>query len=329
MNKAKIFIASSLFSILVLEFVLHIIGYPNHNCETVSETQELYMGQFDPYLGWSYKKNASFKIDDIWYHFDDNSMRVNSQNTPSYENNSTFKILFIGDSMTFGHGIKYEDTFPAKISQKLGPSFQVYNAAVQGFGTDQSMITLRKYYDEIKPDLVVYLLIYDHLKRNFNYDRRQLFECIETGGSKPLFEYTNNNLRQTRFPKSNDELDIFKTKLFFMRFYDDIRYQIAVKTEYDHLLTKELIHEIKNISAGNAKFIFYDVHTGSLNQKLVDTIFGDDKNNTIVVHINPEKNSNYFVDTSFHPSDLLNEKISDMFIEEFFNTKIKHDNNYF
>ncbi len=73
---------------------------------------------------------------------------------------NTFRILFLGDSVTFGHGSLYEHTYPYLIEQRLKAwrpdiDWQVWNAAVPGYNTSQELAHLLEVGDQFRPDLVV------------------------------------------------------------------------------------------------------------------------------------------------------------------------------
>lgn len=72
----------------------------------------------------------------------------------------TFRILVLGDSVTFGHGSVYEHTYPYLTEQRLKAwrpdvDWQVWNAAVPGYNTSQELAHLLEVGDRFKPDLVV------------------------------------------------------------------------------------------------------------------------------------------------------------------------------
>jgi hypothetical protein len=72
----------------------------------------------------------------------------------------TVRILFLGDSVTFGHGSVYEHTYPYLTEQRLKAwrpdiDWQVWNAAVPGYNTSQELAHLLEVGDRFKPDLVV------------------------------------------------------------------------------------------------------------------------------------------------------------------------------
>jgi GDSL-like Lipase/Acylhydrolase family len=73
---------------------------------------------------------------------------------------NTFRILVLGDSVTFGHGSVYEHTYPYLTEQRLAAwrpdiDWQVWNAAVPGYNTSQELAHLLEVGDRFQPDLVV------------------------------------------------------------------------------------------------------------------------------------------------------------------------------
>jgi hypothetical protein len=72
----------------------------------------------------------------------------------------TFRILVLGDSVTFGHGAVSENTYPAIFERQLRAwrhdvDWQVWNAAVPGYNTSQELAHLLQAGPLFKPDLVV------------------------------------------------------------------------------------------------------------------------------------------------------------------------------
>jgi predicted small integral membrane protein len=73
---------------------------------------------------------------------------------------NTFRILVLGDSVTFGHGSLSEHTYPYLTEQALKAwrpdiDWQVWNAAVPGYNTSQELAHLLEVGDRFRPDLVV------------------------------------------------------------------------------------------------------------------------------------------------------------------------------
>ena len=72
----------------------------------------------------------------------------------------TFRILVLGDSVTFGHGSIYEHSYPYLLEERLRAwrpdvEWQVWNAAVPGYNTSQELAQLLEEGPQFKPDLVV------------------------------------------------------------------------------------------------------------------------------------------------------------------------------
>jgi hypothetical protein len=72
----------------------------------------------------------------------------------------TFRILLLGDSVTFGHGSIYEHTYPVLFEQMLKAwrpevNWQVWNAAVPGYNTSDELAALYDVGPRFRPDLVV------------------------------------------------------------------------------------------------------------------------------------------------------------------------------
>jgi hypothetical protein len=72
----------------------------------------------------------------------------------------TFRILVLGDSVTFGHGSVYDHTYPFLVEERLKAwrpdvDWQVWNAAVPGYNTSQELAQLLEVGDRFQPDLVI------------------------------------------------------------------------------------------------------------------------------------------------------------------------------
>ncbi|HEX4914173.1 MAG TPA: GDSL-type esterase/lipase family protein [Vicinamibacterales bacterium] len=72
----------------------------------------------------------------------------------------TFRILVLGDSVTFGHGALYETTYPYLLEQQLRAwrpdvKWEVWNLGVPGYNTAQELAYLQLVEERYAPDLVV------------------------------------------------------------------------------------------------------------------------------------------------------------------------------
>jgi len=149
------------------------------------------LAQFDPELGWSYIPNISLvqpfgsERRKVAMHFDDVGSRVRAPG--DQHDRSAPSVIFVGGSYTMGHGLFYEETFAGQLDSRPEFSFQVVNFGVQAYGTDQSLLLLKRYFSEFNTKVVVYGFTSSHVERNENYDRRLLHPETRFLGTKPKF----------------------------------------------------------------------------------------------------------------------------------------------
>ena len=72
----------------------------------------------------------------------------------------TFRILVLGDSVTFGHGALYETSYPWLLEQRLRDwrpdvKWEVWNLGVPGYNTAQELAYLNEVGVRYQPDLVI------------------------------------------------------------------------------------------------------------------------------------------------------------------------------
>ncbi len=71
-----------------------------------------------------------------------------------------FRVVCLGDSITFGEGVRYPDTYPARLERLLGPTMpgrrvEVLNAGVQGYGTKEAAAFYLLRCAAFRPDVVI------------------------------------------------------------------------------------------------------------------------------------------------------------------------------
>ena len=72
-------------------------------------------------------------------------------------------VVAVGDSQTFGSGINYADTYPARLEAALGEP--VLNLGVSGYGT-VSALRMAKEFLGLRPKFVILGYYYDHATRS-------------------------------------------------------------------------------------------------------------------------------------------------------------------
>ena len=91
-------------------------------------------------------------------------VRINSEHLrgplrPREKPADVFRIALVGDSFTFGHGVRYEDTWGARVEEALGGgdvAVEVLNFAVSGYDADEVALMLRHRALQWQPDRLLY-----------------------------------------------------------------------------------------------------------------------------------------------------------------------------
>lgn len=175
--------------LVLLEFALRAVGYPFDSSWTPSEFA---IAEFDDELGWRYQKDVrteqAFGTPErrVALRFSALGTRVGEAHG-SYDFDAP-TVLFVGGSYTMGHGVTYDESFVGRLDADGGFPYQVVNLGVQGYGTDQALLSLRRHLPRFRDvRAVVYTFIADHIERNANTDRRLLFRRGRFLGTKPRF----------------------------------------------------------------------------------------------------------------------------------------------
>lgn len=116
-------------------------------------------------LGWERKPDFRGPVYDSRRIFDSNGfIAADTEQITDIKKN---KIIFIGDSNTFGNGVPTDSTFVEVLDDML-PNVSAINLAVPGYTSYQGYKTLLKYVPELSPDIAV-------VSFNFN-DRRYVVD---------------------------------------------------------------------------------------------------------------------------------------------------------
>ena len=173
--------------LVLLECGLRIFHYP---FKTDWEPLENSLARFDSLLGWSYVPNMAKAVDFETYrrdvYTDGDGIRVSAANYSFQVKTPT--ALFIGCSYTMGHGLSYQESYVGRFAALADGRLQTVNLGVQAYGTDQSLLILKKFINKFNTKVVIYTFMDEHISRNGNYDRRMFMPDARFIGTKPLFE---------------------------------------------------------------------------------------------------------------------------------------------
>jgi hypothetical protein len=110
----------------------------------------------------------------------------------------TFRILIVGDSVTFGHGSVYEHTYPLLLEQQLRKwrpeiDWQVWNTGVPGYTTTVELSYVRRVLAQFAPDLVVVGFFHNDAYGNVTRDNpgfvRQWLSVAKGFTKRHLYSY--------------------------------------------------------------------------------------------------------------------------------------------
>ncbi len=210
---------SAIFTLFIVENILSLINYPQIGCNKISDVSETKIAQFDPLLGWSYIPSRSTGSDyGAYYTFNKEGYRTGNVNYST--DFSKPIILIIGDSMLFGHGLNFEDTFGYKLKDRLQNRYEVINFAVQAYGTDQMYLMLQRIFPIYRPKIVIMDFVSEHISRNVSRDRREFYRCSKFIGTKPRFSMIGNELKLVHKPQLYKTYDNPRILLFILRIFD-------------------------------------------------------------------------------------------------------------
>jgi len=100
------------------------------------------------------------------------------------------KVLFLGDSFTWGWGVNQGEVFTDELQRRLPPSIGVYNRGVNAFGTAQEYLLMQRELANGHYDKVVVMFFFNDVHNNI--DGRH--------GRRPYFTVANGRLQPANQP---------------------------------------------------------------------------------------------------------------------------------
>jgi len=87
-----------------------------------------------------------------------NADRLRIIGQPPAKNPSWFRVLVLGDSLTYGEGIEEQFTYPRQLERLLRRHWrvEVVNAGIDGAQSEDILRTARRLIPQLQPDLVIY-----------------------------------------------------------------------------------------------------------------------------------------------------------------------------
>lgn len=215
---------------------------------------------FDSELGWSYfpSRTVIQEFGDahrkIPMYFDDLGMRVGAPNTRA--DRSAPSVFVVGASYGFGHGVTYEESLVGQLAGMPGFPWQVVNLSVQGYGTDQSFLLLKRHLKTFNTKAVVFLWVESQSQIDNNHlsDLRIRHPRSRFLGTKPLFALKpDGTVRLAKKPIEYGKYGFSRLWACFDILYQHWGPRPSVR------LTRALIAAMKQyVESNGAKFVVID-----------------------------------------------------------------------
>jgi hypothetical protein len=122
----------------------------------------------DPELGWTLKPDLAWTTGSAPW---ENGLTTNAAGFrdgahAQAKAPGAYRVVVLGDSFVFGSGVPQEATLTRRLAAHLGPGFEIVNLGVPGYGTDQELLTLRRWGRKLSPDLVLLGFFWNDVMEN-------------------------------------------------------------------------------------------------------------------------------------------------------------------
>jgi lysophospholipase L1-like esterase len=110
----------------------------------------------------------------------------------TYKDYADYKILLLGDSISWGDGVRMEQSYPFLLERRLSRDYprkivEVINTGVPGYSTFQQLIYLKKRGIKLKPNIIIHQFclndIVERYSTLFQYGGDNIFLGIDTRSS--------------------------------------------------------------------------------------------------------------------------------------------------
>jgi hypothetical protein len=187
--------------------------------------------RYDELLGWSHRPGASgvHRHPDFAARVEISAQGLRDRVYPEARVDGLCRMLAVGDSFTWGFGVQRDEIWHERIEARH-PDWEILNAGVAGYATDQELLYLEHRGLALRPDVVLLLFHPNDLLENA--------ERATSGYYKPYFERRADGaleLRQVPVPPGSPEQRLdrwlhFHTYLLY-RLYHARKFVAAAREE--------------------------------------------------------------------------------------------------
>ncbi len=163
--------------------------------------------------------HSAHRWHDVLFVFDENGFRRTTPFPPRDEH--TFRLMVVGDSMTYGYGVAEQYTYTELLQQILGEKYriEVVNLGINGWQSEDILNVVETYVPQLQPDLVFYgVVINDFLPSQAGQYNARGYELPI---SPTLKRFVLNHSRFARFAAHAYDASLRSAGLR-KNFFDDI-----------------------------------------------------------------------------------------------------------
>ena len=235
---------------------------------------------YDALLGWTHfpGQHSRFAHTDFSIDVKINSSGLRDTEYALERTKNKRRMLVLGDSFGWGFGVEIEDRF-SEILERKYPNWEIINASVSGYSTDQQYLYLKEQGIRFQPDVICLLFCDNDFDNNIKSEAYWYF--------KPYFTVDGENLKLHNAPVPESTIRQKLDRYFYGKTYlwGRIYNRLAPflfrhekknqnrdrKNSYQ--VTQRLIKELNTLAlSNNAEFILVSIPIDQEKRKVLQTI---------------------------------------------------------
>lgn len=194
LSNAALALASTLATLLIVEMAVSVFSPQK---VLISAEPDLFFVRYDREIGWVNREGAEgvYRFSPFIHpvKVSINPLGFRGKAVPVAKPRGVRRVLFLGDSVAFGYGVREEERFSDMLEGRFLPDgFEVLNLSVLGYGTDQELILFERDGIRYQPDIVVLAFTAGDLSNNMY--------SISSGSGKPYFKTEGDRLALKNVP---------------------------------------------------------------------------------------------------------------------------------
>lgn len=241
-EKIKLTLITVLACLIIINFYLQLTGFQKEE-KPIYMFPEYIQNSKNEFIAYELKPNTEIEVSGIKLSINKDGFRDDN-----FNQNADYKIIVLGDSITFGVDVDAENTYPALLEKFLNEKhdleYEVYNAGVGGYNLHQEVESFKDKLLIYQPDLVIVGFFqndFDPIYLNFIYNRNIFIKKM------PFFKYVDKTvLKRLKFVQFIDESFYNMMEKFFYKKVYRI-YEDNIMTSANEL-NKRYFFELENLS---------------------------------------------------------------------------------